>query len=174
MAVTKEEYENIRAKVIDQYRVIYKDSVAMDACQVPKEIRLRLFEDPVYIAQTKAIKAGLFSDQLRYLDKVLAGAYAEEGKDQSATILKAIEMKSKLLLEDLNVIKDDSNAVNIVYMALDREDFEALDTVEVHEGSNNDTELGADFAVGDDDNSSFEARMKADVQKKMSELGEDN
>jgi len=170
MAVTQKEYEEIRDKVISKYRTLYKDSYAMDACSVPKEIRIRLFEDAEYIMQTKAIKANLLADQLRILDTVLSGSYGEEGKDNSPTILKALEMKNKLLLEDLNVIKDDSNTVNVVYMAMDKADFEALSVVEVHEGSNSDTELGADFGVADDSNNSFENRMKADVKKKMSSL----
>ena len=170
MAVSNEEYEKIRDDVIAKYKVLYKDSLAMDACSVAKEIRMRLFEDPVYISKTKAIKARLFADQLQVLDNVLAGTYAEEGKDNSATILKALEMKNKLLLEDLNVIKDDSNTVNVVYMSMSKEDLEALDIVEVKEGSNNSTELGADFSATDDDNTSFEARMKADAQKKLSDL----
>ena len=84
--------------------------------------------------------------------------------------LKALEMKQKLLLEDLNVVKDDSNAVNVTFMSMNKEDFESLDVVEINEGSNNSTELGADFGVADDDNNSFEARMKAEVQKKMENL----
>lgn len=170
MAVTQEEYEGIRDRVIAKYKILYKDALAMDACSVPKEIRIRLFEDPTYIAKTKEIKATLFAGQLEILDKVLGGTYAEEGKDNSATILKALEMKNKLLLEDLNVIKDDSNAVNIVYMAMDKETFEALDTTEKHEGSN--TELGVDFSASEDDNSSFEERMKAEIQKKLENMDE--
>ena len=146
----------------------------MDACEVPKEIRIRLFEDEVYLAKTKAIKATLFEGQLNILNGILAGVYAEEGKDNSATLLKALEMKQKLLLEDLNVVKDDSNAVNVTFMSMNKEDFESLDVVEINEGSNNSTELGADFGVADDDNNSFEARMKAEVQKKMENLENDN
>lgn len=167
-------YEEIRDAVIKKYRVLYKDTLAMDACSIPKEVRLRLFQDPCYIAETKAIKATLFADQLQILDSVLAGSYGEEGKDNSATILKALEMKNKLLLEDLAVTKDDSNAVNVVFMAMDKEDFEALDVVEVKEGSNTSTELGADFSASGDDNNSFEARMKAEVKKKMENLENDN
>lgn len=170
----QEDYEELRSKVISKYKILYKDTLAMDACKVPKEIRIRLFTDPEYLAQTKAIKALLFADQLEYLNSVLAGNYAEEGKDNSATVLKAIEMRQKILLEDLNVIKDDSNAVNVTFMSLKKEDFEALDVVEVNKGSNNTTELGADFGVNDDDNSSFESRMKAQVQKKMGEMENDN
>lgn len=164
------EYEELRDRVISKYKILYKDSLAMDACEVPKEIRIRLFEDEVYLAKTKAIKATLFEGQLNILNGILAGVYAEEGKDNSATLLKALEMKQKLLLEDLNVVKDDSNAVNVTFMSMSKEDFESLDVVEINEGSNNSTELGADFGVADDDNNSFEARMKAEVQKKMENL----
>lgn len=166
----QKEYERLRDKVISKYKILYKDSLAMDACEVPKETRIRLFEDEVYLAKTKAIKATLFEGQLNILNGILAGVYAEEGKDNSATLLKALEMKQKLLLEDLNVVKDDSNAVNVTFMSMSKEDFESLDVVEINEGSNNSTELGADFSVADDDNNSFEARMKAEVQKKMENL----
>ena len=166
----QKEYERLRDKVISKYKILYKDSLAMDACEVPKETRIRLFEDEVYLAKTKAIKATLFEGQLNILNGILAGVYAEEGKDNSATLLKALEMKQKLLLEDLNVVKDDSNAVNVTFMSMNKEDFESLDVVEINEGSNNSTELGADFGVADDDNNSFEARMKAEVQKKMENL----
>ena len=166
----QKEYESLRDKVISKYKILYKDSLAMDACEVPKETRIRLFEDEIYLAKTKAIKATLFEGQLNILNGILAGVYAEEGKDNSATLLKALEMKQKLLLEDLNVVKDDSSAVNVTFMSMSKEDFESLDVVEINEGSNNSTELGADFSVADDDNNSFEARMKAEVQKKMENL----
>lgn len=45
----QKEYESLRDKVISKYKILYKDSLAMDACEVPKEIRIRLFEDEVYL-----------------------------------------------------------------------------------------------------------------------------
>ena len=166
-------YEELRADVIAKYRIVYKDSVAMDACKVPKDIRIRMLDDPEYIAETKAIKASLFIDQLDILDGVLGGSYSDPEKvgDRSATVLKALEMKQKLLLEDLNVTKDESNALNVTYIAMSREDFEALETVEINEGGNS-NELGADFGGKEEDNS-FEARMKAKTQEKMKELEAD-
>lgn len=168
MAVSEKEYEEIRADVIKQYRKLYKDALAMDACKVPKEVRIRLLEDKEYITQTKAIKAGLFAQQLDTLDSVLAGSYqGEKQTDQSGVILKALEMKNKLLLEDLNITKDDSNALNITFVGMSREDFEAQETVEVVDGESN-AKLGADF--GDSGgNDSFEDRMKAEIKKKLKE-----
>ena len=172
MADEKKErsYEEIRDDVINKYKILYKDALAMDICEVPKDVRLRLLDDPVYIAKTKAIKAGLFVQQLEILDEVLAGAYcnSEKPTDTSGTILKALEMKQKLLLEDLNVTKDESNALNVAFIAMSREDFEALETVEVNQGGNS-RELSADFGVSEDTDS-FEARLKADAKQRLDTL----
>lgn len=170
MALTQEQYEKLRKEVISKYKVVYKDAVAMDACKVPKDIRIRMLDDSVYIAETKAIKAHLFIDQLNELDNVIAGSYdnSEKGSDRSATVLRCIELKQKLLLEDLNVTKDDSNALNVTFVAMSKEDFEALSTVEVHEGGNT-TELSADFGVSEDTDS-FEARLKADAKQRLQQL----
>ena len=163
-------YEELRKEVIKKYRVLYKDALAMDICNVPKDIRIRMLEDPEYIAETKAIKAHLFVEQLETLDNVLAENYnhSDKGTDVSGVILKALEMKQKLLLEDLNINKDESNALNVTFVAMTREDFDTLETVEIKEGGNSD-ELGADFGATDDMDS-FEARQKAKIQEKLKEL----
>jgi hypothetical protein len=170
MALSEKEYEELRDKVISKYKVLYKDSMAMDMCEVPKDIRIRMMEDPYYITKTKAIKAGLFAQQLETIDNVLAGAYAntEKPTDTSGTVLKALEMKQKLLLEDMNVNKDETNALNVTFVAMSREDFEALETVEINEGSNT-AELSADFGTSEDTDS-FESRLKADAKARLTEL----
>lgn len=166
-------YEELRENVIKQYRILYKDALAMDICKVPKDIRIRMLEDPEYIAETKAIKAHLFVEQLETLDNVLAENYnhSEKGTDVSGVILKALEMKQKLLLEDLNITKDESNALNVSFIAMSREDFEALSTVEVNQGGNS-RELSADFGVSEDTDS-FEARLKADAKERLKKLEEE-
>lgn len=170
MALSDVEYEKLRDKVITKYKILYKDSMAMDMCEVPKDVRVRMLQDEYYITKTKAIKASLFAQQLETLDAVLAGSYVntEKPTDTSGTILKALEMKQKLLLEDLNVNKDETNALNVAFIAMSKEDFEALETVEINEGSNI-TELSADFGVSEDTDS-FEARLKADAKARLKEL----
>lgn len=170
MALSQKEYEELREKVISKFKILYKDALAMDMCEVPKDIRIRMLDDEYYITKTKAIRAGLFAQQLETLDEVLGGVYANSEKptDLSGTVLKALEMKQKLLLEDLNITKDDSNALNVTFVAMSKEDFEALDTVEINEGSNT-TELSADFGASEDTDS-FEARLKADAKERLKEL----
>lgn len=160
-------YEELRDKVISKYKILYKDALAMDICEVPKDVRIRMLDDPIYIAKTKAIKANLFVEQLNILDNVLAENYnhSEKGTDVSGTILKALEMKQKLLLEDLNITKDESNALNVAFIAMTKEDFEATGTVEINQGGNS-RELSADFGVSEDTDS-FEARLKADAKQRL-------
>lgn len=167
-------YEELREEVIKKFGIVFKDSVAMDACKVPKDIRIRMLEDPEYIAETKALKANLFVEQLDELDNVISGAYdnSEKGSDRSATVLRCLELKQKLLLEDLNINKDESNALNVAYIAMSKEDFEALETVEVNKGGNNGRELSADFGVSEDTDS-FEARLKADAKERLKKLEEE-
>lgn len=166
-------YEELRDRVIQKFGIVFKDSVAMDACKVPKNLRIRMLDDPVYVAETKALRANLFVEQLDELDNVIAGTYdnSEKGSDRSATVLRCLELKQKLLLEDLNINKDESNALNVSFIAMSREDFEALETIEVNKGGNNNRELSSDFGVSED-NDSFEARMKADAQDRLKKLDE--
>lgn len=174
MADAKElTYEKLRDNVIKKFGIVFKDSVAMDACKVPKEVRIRMLDDPEYIAETKALRAGLFIEQLDELDNIIAGNYdnSEKGSDRSATVLRCLELKQKLLLEDLNINKDESNALNVSFIAMSQEDFEKLETIEVNKGGNNNRELSADFGVSEDTDS-FEARMKADAKQRLKEKEE--
>jgi len=166
-------YEELRDRVIQKFGIVFKDSVAMDACKVPKDLRIRMLDDPVYVAETKALRANLFVEQLDELDNVIAGTYdnSEKGSDRSATVLRCLELKQKLLLEDLNINKDESNALNVSFIAMSKEDFEALETIEVNKGGNNNRELSADFGVNEDTDS-FEARMKADAKQRLKEKEE--
>lgn len=167
-------YEELRARCIETFGRIYKDSLVFDICMVDKRTRLRIQSDEVYIRETKALKANLFLEQLDVLDRVLAGEFGnpERPQDTSQVVLKALEMKNKLLLEDLNVNKDESNALNVTYVAYSREDFEAEETVEVSAGGAG-GDLGADFGAAGGDGS-FESRMKGDVAKRLESISRDD
>lgn len=169
MALEQNDYEELRQKCIDVYKTLYKDTMVFDYCEVPRETRVRLLNDPVYITKTKAMKAGLFKEQLEKLNEVLAGSFVnpEKPADISGTILKALEMQQKLLLEDLGINDDVKNALNITFTQMSREDFEALSTVEVEEGNGN-TDLGSDFGVVSD-NMSAEEKAKQLLAEKQRE-----
>lgn len=163
------EYENLRQKCIDKYRKLYKDSLVFDLCKVDKTTRVKLLEDEVYITETKAIKASLFEAQVNTLDEVIAGAYVtDQTKDQSQTVLKAMEMKQKLLLDDIGINDDIKNSLNIVFTAMNKEDFEKLGTVEIEEGSGT-TELSSDFGLQSENMTAEEKAKKLLAEKQMEE-----
>lgn len=167
------DYEALRDMCIKKYRSLYKDTLVFDYCEVPKETRMKILEDPIYISKTKAARAALFEEQLNTINEVLALNFAptERQGDMSSVILKALEMKQKLLLSGAEDENDDTSALNVAFVPLSTEAFSSSETVEVNNGEQG-TELGADFALNDDTDS-FEARMKADIQEKLKKKGGD-
>jgi hypothetical protein len=121
-------FADIRDEAIIAYKKIYKDSLAFDLARVSKEDRLKLLEDPTYIAETKAIKAELYAKQLKILNDAINGEFSDPDKSSASEILKALEMRNKLLFNDLNIEADESDALNIVFMSMDRKSYEELET----------------------------------------------
>ena len=165
--MTDAEYEKIREKAISNFKLVPKDTIVFDLCEIPKDIRVKLLEDPYYVSKTKSSRAQSFIEQIETLDNVIAGVYnnSEKPSDTSGTVLKALEMKQRLLFEDLNVTKDETNALNVMFIAMS-----SKETVEVHKGSST-VDLGADFGVNEDTDS-FEARLKAEVKQRLKEQEE--
>ncbi len=126
-------YEDYRDDAIAAFSKIYKYSLAFDLAGVPKDIRIRLLEDEYFQMETNRLKAKLYANQLQVINSVISGEHSGDGdRADAAEILKAIEMRNKLLFNDLNIDADDSNAVNIVMMAMNKEDFEKMETAEVN------------------------------------------
>ena len=172
MALTQKEYEELRSNAIKYYGKVFKDKIAFDAAKVDDKTRLRLLQDPTYIMETHALKAKLFISQIDELDEAISTAKMnDDGKDHSASILKAIEMKQKILLDDININQDESAAMNITFIAMTKEEFENQDTIEINEGSNDGTELSSSFGQ-EAGETSKEDRMKQEVAEKIKALKE--
>jgi hypothetical protein len=140
MDESKKSYEDYRTMAIMNYKKVYKDSLAFDMAKVPKDFRLILVEDDVYLTDTKAIKAELYAKSITTLQEVIDGDYAEDGKDPTGNLLKALEMRNKILFNDLNIEADESNALNITMVELSREALSMMETVEVSISGSNDAD----------------------------------
>ena len=131
------DFDTWRREAVYSFSRIYKDSLAFDMAKVPKEIRVQLLQDEEYLAETRSLKAALYAKQLKTIEEVLDLEFSDTSKgSQAPEVLKALEMRDRLLFKDLNIDADESNALNIAFVALSREDYEALPTVEIVEGSN--------------------------------------
>lgn len=125
-------YEQIKFEALEAYKGIYKDSLAFDLAKVGKADRMKLLEDEEYLAETKSIKASLYAKQIKIINNVINLEYSDTEKGNNASeVLKALEMRDKLLFKDLNIEADESNALNVVMIEMDREAFEKMETVTV-------------------------------------------
>lgn len=166
MEKNSEEYIALRDKCIQKYRKLCKDSVVFDLCEVDKQTRVMFLEDEVYLMKTKAMKAASFEQQIDILDQVIAGTFGDpERGEQTTNILKAMNMKQEILLNDIGINDDVKNALNIAFVPMAKDDFTALGTIEVNEG-NGSTELSSTFGMSDDALSAEEKakRMLLDMQ----------
>lgn len=73
--MTDVEYEKLREKAISNFKLVPKDTIVFDLCEIPKDIRVKLLEDPYYVSKTKSSRAQSFIEQIETLDNVIAGVY---------------------------------------------------------------------------------------------------
>lgn len=156
-------YEQKREEAILKFRGIYKDSIAFDRCRLDKATRTLLLQDEEYLTATRAMKADMYYEQITVIDAVIDDVRSD--KDNSATRLKALEMKQKLLFQDMMIDADESNALNITFTAMSREDFEKMDTIEIFKGKAVTEDLSSMKAEGEE--LSPEERMKEKINEQM-------
>lgn len=130
-------YEEWKDEAIRAFRKVPKSSVAFDYARIPKEVRIKLLKDDEYNEITRQVLATQYVKDLEKLDDVLEGRYGIDTKDSSGTVLKTIAMKQEILYRSLGVEADDSNAINIVFVEMSKEEFSSLEQVEVNETENN-------------------------------------
>ena len=142
MDKTSDEYIRLREACISTFKTVCKDSIAFDINEVPQELRIMLLQDQEYLKKTKAYKGLLFKTQLETLDAVIAEEYGDEKKGTAPSdIMKAIEMKNKILFSDMNIDADESNALNITMQFYSREEMDTMETVTAFTSGSNSASL---------------------------------
>lgn len=161
-------YEEVRSLCIKSYAAVFRDELAFDLNCVPKATRLRLIDDPVYKTKTKALKAKMYAEQISTLSGIASsGTVTDDGKDNSKTILSAIQSQNSLVFSDLNDADEDSK-INIEFIAMTKEEFEKDPLTEIHEGKANGTLSGGDEATAED---VLKAKAKKITDKEKQEAG---
>lgn len=161
-------YEALREKAIEAFGYVYKDTLAFDMVLADKSERTRLLQDNIYLTQTKAVRASLYKEQLEEINKLIEGDFRSD-KDSSATKIRAIEMKNKLLFQDMMIDADESNALNVAFVSMTREDFESTDTIEVHFGEGSSFVDLSDMRA-DEDEETPEEKIKRLVEEKQCKM----
>lgn len=160
-------FEVLRDRVIDSYRKLLNQGLALDASRVQGKMRAMILRDPVFIRETRAIRAEKYLRELDEIEDIYAAAQRlgddtdawddasgrdgsvrrrkSSDKDSLAMQLRAASMRRELMsLTAEDSSDNEESAVNFFFTALTREEMEALKQVEVNEGSDDD---GASFAA---------------------------
>ena len=158
-------YEELRQRCIDDFALLYRDDLAFDLNCVPKKTRIKLSEDPVYKMKTKAVLAKMYGEQIHTLQDIKnIPLVSEDGKDNTRTILSALQQQNDLIFKNL-ADADDSSRINITFMAMTKEDFLADDNVDVFIGTKTDAQLSGGQTVSEEEK--FKEKVKEILEKEV-------
>lgn len=191
----KDSFETLRDKTIESYRKLLNQGLALDACRVQGKMRSMILRDPVFVRETRAIKAEKYLNEIEEIEDIYSAAQRlgddDDGsswddssgrdggrgprgsrkktsdKDALAMQLKAASMRRELMqLTADNAADNEESAVNFFFTALTREEMESLKQVEFHAGSSDDD---ASFAAmkGEDEQ---DVAAKAKKRKQETEV----
>lgn len=162
-------YEEIRERCIKEFSRCYKDSIVFNLCKIDEETRVKLLNDKEYIRETGVEKAKLFIKQIETLDTIINNELSSDKPNQNS-MLKAIEMKNELLLKAEIEDVEQQEKINFVFTdergkVYEKEDDDREYGLQHHKGDG--STIGNDFGSSDDNDDSFEAKMKRDVATKI-------
>jgi hypothetical protein len=161
-------YSQVRSLCIKSYAKVFRDELAFDLNCVPKAVRLRLIDDPVYKTQTKALKAKMYAEQISTLSCIASsGMTSDDGRDNSKTVLSAIQSQNNLVFSDLNDADEDSK-INIEFIAMTEADFASDPLTEIHEGTSNGNLSGGEETGAEE---ALKEKAKKIAEKEREEAG---
>lgn len=156
-------YEEIRQACIESFKYLYRDDLTFDLNCVPKNLRIKLSEDPYYRKYTNAYRAAFYGQQLQQLQDIQnQGFVSAEGKDNTRNVLSALQQQQELIFRNLTDADDDSK-INIAFIALTREEFMQDEKVEVFIGTKTDATLSGGATATEEDK--IKEKAKALLEK---------
>lgn len=176
-------FEVLRDRVIDNYKKLLNQGLALDASRVQGKMRAMILRDPVFVRETRAIRAEKYLRELDEIEDIYEAAQrlGDEGdswddssgrdgagkkkkssdKDSLAMQLKAASMRRELMsLTAEDSSDNEESAVNFFFTALTREEMEALKQVEVNAGSSDDEASFAAMKGEDEQDVAAKARKR--------------
>lgn len=145
-----DDFSAVVSRVISCYKKVLNAGMALDACRVQGKLRAMILADPVFIRETKAIRAEKYFEELDEVEEIRRKANSldmDDGgrgggqsvKDAVTLQLKAAQMRRELLSLSAEAGKDDeSDALNFFFCPVSREEMEKMKRVEVFYGSGDD------------------------------------
>lgn len=149
--------EELISACIGAFRVFGKDSVAMNFMGVAEKLRPLVLENERYKVQTRMAKADKMLEEIEEIEQISKALkndtprqpkydsrnpnqkdmdeYEKNIKENLTLRLKVAEIRRGLLSTTDEDEKDSADALNIYFIPVTREEFAALKSVEVHDGS---------------------------------------
>lgn len=156
-------------EVLEAFKILQNDSLALDYCGIDGGDRALILADPYYSVESKKIKAKKFAEEVSEIDTISSrlraiGKTGDTGDDNSRIGVSSdpkvekemivMQMKAAAMRRDLLNLSsvgessgEETEALNIYFIPVTREEFERLSTIEIHYG-NPDSKL-TDAATSD-------------------------
>jgi len=140
-------------EVLEAFKILLNDSMALDYCGVTGKDRKIILNDPYFIKETRRIKAEKYIEEIKEINNLLTALnyaefnenkrFSEFDEDTSKIInlkMKVTAMRRELLsLTASDKESDESDGMNIFFIDVSRKEFEKMVNVEVHEGYSENT-----------------------------------
>ena len=160
-------------QVLEAYRLLLNDSMALDYCGITGKDRMLILNDPHFSRETKKIKAERYIEEIKDIDEMIKNIkrngtdenarFSEGAEDPTKLItlkMKATSMRREMLsLSSESPENEEIQSLNIFFIDVTKEEFERLSNVEIHEGDMNAR------LVGDEDKEA--PIMTAEKRKKI-------
>ena len=181
-------YDALVDEVIEAYRKLLNQGMALDVCRVQGKMRSMILRDARFIKETRAIRAEKYMRELEEIEEIYSaasrlgddsGGYDSSGRDgpsrgrSSDKDALSMQLKAAAMRRELTALTADDtgdneeSAVNFFFTALTAGEMEAMKQVEVHRGTS-----GDDDALGSiDTDDSHDVAAQAKKRKRMTSRG---
>ena len=172
----EDSFRDLVHQCIEAYRELMNTGMALDICKVQGKQRTFILRDPEFMAETRAIRAESYREELKEVQAIYEAASklgedsdnyvgddgrtegskgrkkSQVGNDKDALTLQLKAATMRRELKSLSAEDTDSNeesTLNFFFTALTREEMEALKEVEVNHGTGDDSALMAMSSDGE-------------------------
>ena len=155
-------------EVLVAFDLLQNDTMALDYCGIEGRDRTLVLEDPVYIKESRKLKAQKFAEEITRINNITArinkfGDFEEKKVGDNERLLKhadpkaekemlTLQLKASVMRRELmdasakaTEADEESDALNVYFIALSAEEFEDMKNIELHAGAEN-NELLSDEA----------------------------
>ena len=144
-------------EVLEAYKLLLNDTMALDYCGISGKDRIMILNDPDFSREARKIKAEKYVEEITDINDLVdslkrtsstnENARFGEGDDDPTKVIN-LKMKVSLMRRDMLSLSsnekenEETESLNIFFIDVTRDEFERLLNVEIHEGEQNSRLIG--------------------------------